>query len=289
MGYFNRITYVFKELFMTDLTALPDVLKPFLSNITATKKPTLDMSLTSVENPILWESRIGGVPYLPVGTDFPVDSHGVPLKLLAQINFAQIPPLEHYPKTGLLQFFIGGDDLYGADFDDLQAQKDFRVIYWENIIEDASQLQQDFSAIESAYNDEYYSPIEGQFSIEFTPSTQYISSEDFQFGRKVLGVDNLYDYEEQFAGEDFYDEWLEPYNEYFGANGHRLGGYPFFTQTDPREYREEIQDYVLLLQIDSDYETGILWGDIGVGNFFIHPDDLKNKDFSKVVYNWDCG
>ncbi|SUC47704.1 Domain of uncharacterised function (DUF1963) [Providencia stuartii] len=73
------------------------------------------------------------------------------------------------------------------------------------------------------------------------------------------------------------------------SNGHRIGGYPFFTQTDPREYRKEIQDYVLLLQIDSDYETGILWGDIGVGNFFIHPEDLKNKDFSKVVYNWDCG
>ncbi|EMS1064554.1 DUF1963 domain-containing protein [Providencia stuartii] len=274
---------------MIDLTALPDNLKPFVDKITATAKPTIEMQLTPVEQPILWESRIGGMPYLPLGSDFPVDSDGIPLKLLAQINFAQMPPLENYPTTGLLQFFIGGDDLYGADFDDLQTQNGFRVIYWDSVIEDNAKLQQDFSAIEVAYEDEYYSPIEGQFSLEFTPATQYISSNDFQFGRKILDVDDLYDYEDQFEGEDFYDEWLEPYNEHFASNGHRIGGYPFFTQTDPREYRKEIQDYVLLLQIDSDYETGILWGDIGVGNFFIHPEDLKNKDFSKVVYNWDCG
>ncbi|SUC47705.1 Domain of uncharacterised function (DUF1963) [Providencia stuartii] len=109
------------------------------------------------------------MPYLPLGSDFPVDSDGIPLKLLAQINFAQMPPLENYPTTGLLQFFIGGDDLYGADFDDLQTQNGFRVIYWDSVIEDNAKLQQDFSAIEAAYEDEYYSPIEGQFSLEFTP------------------------------------------------------------------------------------------------------------------------
>jgi len=43
----------------------------------------------------------------------------------------------------------------------------------------------------------------------------------------------------------------------------------------------------LLLQIDSIGEH-ILWGDVGVGNFFITEDELKRKDFSKVLYNWDC-
>ena len=73
------------------------------------------------------------------------------------------------------------------------------------------------------------------------------------------------------------------------ASGHRLGGYPFFTQTDPRQYNEKIQDYILLFQLDTDdAENDIMWGDSGVGNFFIHPEDLKKRDFSKVVYNWDC-
>ncbi|MDE5859478.1 MAG: DUF1963 domain-containing protein, partial [Oscillospiraceae bacterium] len=32
----------------------------------------------------------------------------------------------------------------------------------------------------------------------------------------------------------------------------------------------------------------IMWGDMGVANFFISENDLKNLDFSKVAYNWDC-
>ena len=37
------------------------------------------------------------------------------------------------------------------------------------------------------------------------------------------------------------------------------------------------------------YSDGeIMWGDYGVANFFIHPDDLAKKDFPKVLYNWDC-
>ena len=32
----------------------------------------------------------------------------------------------------------------------------------------------------------------------------------------------------------------------------------------------------------------MLWGDVGVCKFFIHPQDLAKRDFSKVLYNWDC-
>lgn len=43
---------------------------------------------------------------------------------------------------------------------------------------------------------------------------------------------------------------------------------------------------LIVLQIDSIGEP-ILWGDAGVGNFFISKEDLINKDFSRVLYNWD--
>jgi uncharacterized protein YwqG len=38
--------------------------------------------------------------------------------------------------------------------------------------------------------------------------------------------------------------------------------------------------------VDSDNE--IICGDVGVANFFIRPGDLAKKDFSQVMYNWDC-
>jgi uncharacterized protein YwqG len=43
---------------------------------------------------------------------------------------------------------------------------------------------------------------------------------------------------------------------------------------------------VLLLQLDSDEE--MMWGDSGIANFFIDPDDLRRGDFSRVAYHWDC-
>lgn len=42
--------------------------------------------------------------------------------------------------------------------------------------------------------------------------------------------------------------------------------------------------------MDSCYGDGyeIMWGDSGVGHFFIEEDDLKNLNFDNVLYTWDC-
>ena len=73
---------------------------------------------------------------------------------------------------------------------------------------------------------------------------------------------------------------------------HRMDGFPFFTQSDPRTETLEYESFdTLLFQLDSDSRDRkdlVLWGDCGVGNFFINREDLKRRDFSKVLYNWDC-
>jgi len=77
--------------------------------------------------------------------------------------------------------------------------------------------------------------------------------------------------------------WTPPY--------HQLGGYPCFTQEDPRSGRYEDFD-VLLFQLDSDLPDGgdlVLWCDGGVGGFFISREALRRRDFSRVLYTWDCG
>lgn len=45
---------------------------------------------------------------------------------------------------------------------------------------------------------------------------------------------------------------------------------------------------ILLLQLDIDDTCGIMFGDSGNCNFFISEEDLKNRDFSKVEYDWQC-
>ncbi|HGU9768719.1 TPA: YwqG family protein [Morganella morganii] len=275
---------------MTDFNRLPPALAPYADAIRATEKPVAEMTLTPADDLSLWESHVGGNPYLPLTESYPLDSEGVPLSLLIQINFAQMPPLPDYPRSGILQIYHAGDDLYGADFDNPQEQNDFRVLYFPEITEDPAQLHQDFSAVQAAREDEnYFSPVTGQYRISFTPSVQYISTGDTAFGRTIFNRDELYDFEDEYEGEDFYEEWVEPYDEHFPGEGHHVGGYPAFTQSDPREYRDELKPYVLLLQLDSGSgDVDILWGDCGIGNFFIRPEDLKKADFSRVVYNWDC-
>lgn len=266
---------------------LPHTLHPYLEKISATILPTVTMQLTASDDLSLWQSKIGGEPYLPLDIAYPVDSNGNPLALLAQFNFAEIPSLPNFPDQGILQFYIAADDLYGMNFDDQQQQSGFKVLYFDQVIADAAQLKQDFSELE--FDEDAYLPFTGQYSIEFNLTSQPISLGDFAFAPKILGVEELYDFEDRFEGGDFEDDFIEPYDEVASASGHRLGGYPYFTQTDPRQYNEKVQDYVLLFQLDTDdAENEIMWGDSGVGNFFIHPEDLKNRDFSKVLYNWDC-
>ena len=93
--------------------------------------------------------------------------------------------------------------------------------------------------------------------------------------------------EEYLWDQDELDEtpdWLPK------AYGHKIGGYPCFTQEDPRNIAKEDDHDILLLQIDTDNigEREIMWGDSGVANFFISRENLKQRNFQDVIYTWDC-
>ena len=87
------------------------------------------------------------------------------------------------------------------------------------------------------------------------------------------------------------DDICEEINAYLlkEPTGHKIGGYPYFIEYDPRE--ENAPHTFLLLQIDIDNIEGeeICWGNLGgVANFFISPEDLVACQFDNVLYNWDC-
>ena len=71
-----------------------------------------------------------------------------------------------------------------------------------------------------------------------------------------------------------------------------LGGYPVFAQYDPRYEKKYINHDILLFESDSFYDRETkretMWGDSGTCTFFIKPEDLEKRDFSKVFFSWDC-
>ena len=94
----------------------------------------------------------------------------------------------------------------------------------------------------------------------------------------------MFEYIEENGSEYLYDE--------LDNSGHWILGYPYFTQEDPRGYREDAPYDTLLFQMDSEMRQRadyVLWGDCGVANFFMNEVALKEKKFDKVMYNWDCG
>ena len=45
---------------------------------------------------------------------------------------------------------------------------------------------------------------------------------------------------------------------------------------------------ILLLQLDVDDPSGLMFGDSGNCQFFISMEDLDNKNFSELAYDWAC-
>ncbi len=258
---------------------LPSELLAFKADIEASIKPYIEIKAKLDSNVDLRQSKFGGFPYLPKDCEYPRDAKGDAMFLLAQINFAETPKLEFFPKHGVLQFYIsGGDDIYGICFEDMTSQKNFRVLYFPEILEDESRLVTDFSFLPK-FN---MLPLQKTCSLTFSLRDAPISVVDYQFEPMILGQ-NM-----PASKEDLYKIY-DVYGELFQSTGHKIGGYPDFTQSDPRmiaKYKNA--EYILLFQMDTDGEADIIWGDLGVGNFFILPQHLEPRDFSEVLYNWDC-
>jgi uncharacterized protein YwqG len=263
--------------------SLPITLEPFRKEIEKTVVPFVSVKAIQKSTSIK-DSKIGGFPYLPSHYQHPVDDSGIHMALLCQINFEEIPNLDSFPPNGILQFYISkSDEIYGIDFDDFTNQRNFRVIYHENT--DLPHLT-DFSYFK--YSDEDALPFSGEYRLSFSLSKEAVGVSDFRFENSYLSIDleQTTGKKNQWGEETLYDEFCE----HIDNAGHKIGGYAFFTQTDPRDYTTDFDNYLItLLQIDTDdMDNDILWGDSGVGNFFITEEDLKNKSFTRVLYNWDC-
>ncbi len=230
------------------------------------------------KEPHIFDSKIGGAYYVPSNLAFPVNQKtGAPLYLLAQINFEQIPHLKDFPEKGMLQIFISGDDdSYGLDFDNEYSQSGWCIRY----LEEVPKIVDQSCIYKPKWIDEMMFPLEKDTTYFLKPylDRQVITMGDVHFDKVV---DTCLDEKLKEAMQD--DDVMDELNDLYKLIPCQIGGYPYFTQDDPRQ---EKSDEVLLFQLDSSKD--IMWGDSGVGNFFISKEDLKNKDFSHVRYNWDC-
>ncbi len=244
-----------------------------------------------------WNSKLGGLPYLPKDQAYPTGPDGVPLALLAQLNFSEMPALKGYPSQGILQFFIAVGDakahIYGMPqyhakpyneqnfFAALSKQAWFKLIYHPQVLQERATLRSP-----PMLPREMMLPLAGTTRLRFQAGTEPVSIWDYRFQR-FFGkpADKFF---EQFGAQE--DAVAVNY-EAFSQKDHlaKMGGYSSPVQKDPRMIRPA-EDWVVLLELQEGRRDGsfdMIWGDAGMGAFYIRADDLKRRDFSRVVYYWD--
>ncbi|CAM1344517.1 YwqG family protein [Tenacibaculum amylolyticum] len=253
---------------------IPEFLKKYESELRKYEREVIRINAMPTKDLILEdslgikESKFLGKPFFPKDKEYPKDHNDKPLILIAQINFEEIPHLEHFPKDGILQLFLFSEDWY---------EDEYKIVYHskEELIKESIE---DFSFLTEKDYDE--SPIFKIHSLSFKKDIDRGASEDSQFDFSFGGLD-YWEFTEALSEED-----EEKLADYIDATGHKLGGYAEFTQSDPREYEIGKKEDIQLLQIDVDDE--IMFGDSGVGHIFIDKENLIKKDFTKAYFYWDC-
>ncbi|MEZ4883365.1 MAG: DUF1963 domain-containing protein [Chitinophagales bacterium] len=255
-----------------------EILADLQPQIDALAKTYIHIRTSKTEPLTFINSKFGGFPYFPANQNFPTSKEGKPLRLLAQLNFAEMPNLSPYPTEGLLQFYVTGEDnLHGLNLRQPSKQEDWRVLFFDTLDFEA---RNDFDELYES--DWKYSPLMvSPLSLEFELKQDYPSYPSLEYHQLIQPL-----FQKVVKG-DFADLLEDLYLDKEFGIGHKVGGFPYFTQNEVRENQPEFSDYQLLFQLDSDADK-IMWGDVGVANFFIRKEDLVKRDFDRVLYNWDC-
>ncbi|MCX5297948.1 YwqG family protein [Streptomyces sp. NBC_00193] len=242
--------------------------------------------------------RLGGLPALPIASQWPAwEGHG-PLSFIASIDCARLPKASldiDLPEAGTLLFFY-----FDGQLDDGEA-----LVLAEDRASWAGARVLHVAADEKVAEREAPAGLKPYPAVQLTARAQMTATEpwhprvrDAFAPGAPLG--NRYDH--PVCAQDFLDAlW-----EFGGEVGHQIGGHAHSVQNpveievaeavldgevpwhDPR-LSEETDNWVLLAQFDSEDTADMMWGDAGVLYWLIRPQDLAERRFERAMFTWQCG
>jgi uncharacterized protein YwqG len=224
-------------------------------------------------------SRLGGPVHRPADRPWPANPDGKPLVFLAQLDLAEAEPLPGWPGRGILQFFLGPDDLFGMNMDDLTAGT-ARVDFFD----DPEQIRMAPPVAGPPLEDNRH-PF-GAFDrdrglrLVSTEIRRMTPLQDSQPAEAILG---------KYAGHEDLALFENVFTPREGDIVPPLysGGHAAFTQDDPRHTRPLAAYSRVVMQFGSDQDH-LNWGDLGEAVFLIRPEDLAERRFERAIFSWDC-
>ena len=254
------------------------------------------------------QTKIGGRPDLPKGVTWASEKSTIvttqkkflffsstketkitkSLSFIAQINLSELAQLDSenlLPQSGFLYFFYSAEQ-EAAGFDPLDKDK-FRVLYFDGKPDEL--IRADFPDDLPEYA--RYKPCDVVAKQEISlPSyghkvyDDFDSEEDDIFWGKIYEDDNvnkLLGYSDNIQNE------MELECELV-TNGLFCGDATGYTDSKAKELEPNAKNWRLLLQIDSNEENEMMWGDCGRLYFWIKKDDLLNRKFDKSWFSFQC-
>jgi uncharacterized protein YwqG len=238
----------------------------------------------------LCQSRLGGQPDLPPSEAWP-GYRRVPQSFIAQVNLAEVRPHDHgerLPPAGLLSFFYDSEQsVWGFDLADNEA---WAVIYTESLE----------ALVRRAFPDALHE--RGRFRAMRLWPEQVVTYPPLDSSDvAMLGMSS----EEQEAYADLVEEEDEsPVHQFLGnpqpiqedmqlecqlvSHGLNCGSPAGYNDPRAVDLRRGAVDWRLLLQIDSDDDVGMMWGDVGRIYYWMHRDSVRHRDWDKARLVLQC-
>jgi uncharacterized protein YwqG len=220
------------------------------------------------------------------------------LDFLLQVDLAEIAELDSInvlPKSGILTFFYDLENQpWGYDPDHLDGFRveyfpeqpyhisdsphkmikiPERVIIFNRILTLPSPWSRPFDRLQQ----------ECQWTkAEVRQYLDFLTAYDGQFYPENHPSHRLFGYSENIQGDMQFEAQLVSNGLYCGNSS----GYK-----DPRAKLLEsgADDWLLLLQLDSDDSAELMWGDVGMLYYWIRVDDIANRRFSRSWMTLECG
>jgi uncharacterized protein YwqG len=247
--------------------------------------PAVRMNLKRSDEKPNASSRLAGVPFVPTNFEWPTWKQGRRLNFICQINLGQLQRFRSIansiPTEGMLSFFY---DVAAMPWGQGPNEKDGWRVYR---FPDVSKL----------------GPAED-------PEPCELLAASISWQEEKSYPDPMSDYLDGALSSEDQDEYAEFFDAVYEEKPfHRFLGYPQLIQYDLRQHCEsasrgivvaqddvegekrlftDSRDWRLLLQLDSDDATNMLWGDEGFLYFCIEERALAHDDFSNVWLKLQC-
>ena len=242
-------------------------------------------------------SKIGGLPDLITGIEYPVNENGF-YEFVAQINFGELDiDSELLPKTGILSLFVGSISQSEYNFfyfpevpNDLNKTEiptniqflgdtDFRQTKSGKIRKSKDEYIHDsvFMISETvSYKDPIFLKLIGYGELETNIMFDYQNNHQVKYFGRISGdceIEQLLKSEEECfqLGDLSWEDWKEKVIKF---------------DKQKHYFEEKYNELICLISIPTNYEIGMIWGDMLRVEFFIMKEDLLSKRFDKMIVKY---